>query len=148
MYPDGVLLWVVLGVIFIWLLGLSYLVWENNHFLNKLFPRDGKGFKDRLNEVLKEIEDWEDFKKRSVGYTQKVVLKRYNPYHDTGGDQSFSVAFLDGKGDGVVVTSLHSRAGTRVFAKAVGKGQEDKTQFSQEEKEVVQQAMVMQLNKG
>ncbi len=72
---------------------------------------------------------------------QRVSLIRYNPYQDTGGDQSFSIALLDQKGDGVVLTSLHSRSGTRVFAKQVLMGKEEKTQFSEEERKVIEEAL-------
>lgn len=142
MYPGGLgNIALVLGVVnVVWLLALSYFVWKHKIFLEKLFPNKQGNFKDKLEEVLKEIEAWQQFKEISLGYVQKVFLKRYNPYQDTGGDQSFSAAFLDGRGDGLVITSLHSRAGTRVFAKPVKNGHNDKVQFSQEEEEVVKEA--------
>jgi hypothetical protein len=52
----------------------------------------------------------------------RVGIVRYNPFEETGGNQSFALAVLDGKGDGFVVSSLHARAGTRVYAKAVKAG--------------------------
>lgn len=144
MYPDGLgVIYVVLGIVsIIWLLILSWLVWKNKIFLQNLFPQKGGGFKDRLEEVLAEVKSLEDFKKKSLTNVQKVFLKRYNPYKETGGDQSFSIALLDGRGDGVVLTSLHSRAGTRIFAKPVQKGKERDFQFSEEEREVVTEAML------
>ena len=39
----------------------------------------------------------------------RVGLVRFNPFEDTGGNQSFALALLDGRGDGFVVSSLHSR---------------------------------------
>lgn len=140
MYPGGSVGTVLILVNLAWLLVLSFLVWKNQVFLKNLFPSQGGDFKSKLSEVLKEVEGLESFKKQSQTCIQKVVLKRYNPYEDTGGDQSFSIALLSGNGDGVVVTSLHSRAGTRVFAKSVKNGGEDKTVFSKEEKEVVVKA--------
>ena len=35
-------------------------------------------------------------------------MLRYNPFDQMGGDQSFSIALLDGRGDGIVLTSLYS----------------------------------------
>lgn len=55
----------------------------------------------------------------------RVGLVRYNPFEDTGGNQSFALALLDADGDGVVISSLHSRSGTRVYAKAVTGGRPD-----------------------
>lgn len=53
------------------------------------------------------------------GAVQHVGLVRYNPFGDTGGDQSFSLALLNATGDGVVVSSLYARERTRVYAKPV-----------------------------
>lgn len=55
-------------------------------------------------------------------HIQNVVLKRFNPFGDTGGDQSFILAILDGNQDGVVITSLHSRENTRFYVKSVKGG--------------------------
>ncbi len=48
---------------------------------------------------------------------QHLGMLRFNPFHDTGGDQSFAVALADGHGNGVVISSLHARDVTRVYAK-------------------------------
>lgn len=71
---------------------------------------------------------------------QRVGLVRYNPFGDTGGNQSFALALLDGNADGIVVSSLHARAGTRVYAKALTGGRSD-AQLSDEETEAVRQAV-------
>lgn len=55
-------------------------------------------------------------------HLQNVTLKRFNPFGDTGGDQSFILAILDGNLDGVVITSLHSRENTRFYVKSVKGG--------------------------
>jgi hypothetical protein len=74
---------------------------------------------------------------RSFG---RVGLVRFNPFEDTGGNQSFALALLDGHGDGFVVSSLHSRTGTRVYAKAIAAGASD-TALSAEESGALQQAL-------
>ena len=53
----------------------------------------------------------------SRGHVQHVGFLRFNPFRDTGGDQSFALALADGAGNGVVLSSLHSRDVTRVYAK-------------------------------
>ena len=53
---------------------------------------------------------------------QRVGLVRYNPFEETGGNQSFALALLDAAGDGWVLSSLHARSGTRVYAKAINGG--------------------------
>jgi len=52
----------------------------------------------------------------------RVGLVRFNPFEDTGGNQSFALALLDVHGDGFVMSSLHARNMTRVYAKAVAGG--------------------------
>jgi hypothetical protein len=56
----------------------------------------------------------------SQDHIQHVGFLRFNPFRDTGGDQSFVIALADARGDGVVISSLHSRDVTRVYAKALG----------------------------
>lgn len=71
---------------------------------------------------------------------QHVGLVRYNPFQDTGGDQSFAIALLDQHGDGVVFSSLHNRSLTRIYAKPV-KGGASALSLSEEEVQAVQQAL-------
>ena len=60
---------------------------------------------------------------RSRGSLQHVGLVRFNPFKDTGSDQSFAIALLDDERSGIVVSSLHGRDGTRIFAKPIQAGQ-------------------------
>jgi len=71
---------------------------------------------------------------------QRIGLIRFNPFEDTGGNQSFALALLDANGDGIVFSSLHTRAGTRVYAKAVNGGRSE-TALSEEETQAVRDAM-------
>lgn len=64
----------------------------------------------------------------------KTGMIRFNPFRDIGGDQSFSIALLDGKNNGVVISSLYSRDGVRVYAKSILDGQSNKYPLTQEEK--------------
>ena len=69
----------------------------------------------------------------------RQALIRFNPFPDTGGNQSFALALLDESDDGFVVSSLHSRTGTRIYAKAVTGGKAD-TSLSTEEQDAIDQA--------
>jgi hypothetical protein len=53
---------------------------------------------------------------------QHIGLVRFNPFEDTGSDQSFALALLDAHHDGLVLSSLHGRASTRLFAKSIAGG--------------------------
>ena len=71
---------------------------------------------------------------------QKAGFLRFNPFHDTGGDQSFSLALLDGENNGVVVSSLYTREGARIYAKEI-KGGKAKQALSGEEQKVLEDAV-------
>lgn len=68
----------------------------------------------------------DNIEKESKEHLQKIGLLRFNPFKDTGGDQSFIVALVDAKETGIVISGLYSRSGTRWYAKKVvnGKGLE------------------------
>lgn len=75
---------------------------------------------------------------RSVQY---IGVVRYNPFGDTGGDQSFAVALLDQHADGVVISSLHGRTATRFYAKPIKGGASSGLSLSEEEEQAIKQAM-------
>jgi hypothetical protein len=77
---------------------------------------------------------------RSAASLQRVGIVRFNPFEDTGGQQSFAVALLDSKGNGFVISSLHSRQATRLYLKQISQGKSD-TQLGDEEAEAIRQAL-------
>ncbi len=105
------------------------------------FPRD---FARRVARSEAKLEEFEPrlrlVEKISRTSIQKVGFLRFNPFGDTGGDQSFILALLDRENNGVLVTSLYSREGTRLYAKEVAKGK-TKQQLSQEETKVLEEAI-------
>ncbi len=153
MYSDwSVIPWVVMAVFFIWLGILTFLVFRQADFLKSLFPKSGeRDIRKKFSEVLKEVSDFKiyfdkldaklvDLENQGLGHIQRVELLRYNPYEDTGGDQSFTIALLNKKGSGIVMTSLHARSTTRVFAKLIVEGK-SKYHLSKEEEETVKKAI-------
>jgi hypothetical protein len=95
------------------------------------------GLAERVDALNKLQHELEALSQRTI---QKVAVIRYNPFADTGGDQSFAIALLDSLGNGVVVSSLHSRTDTRVFAKPVQSGR-SRFQLSDEEQEAIKKAL-------
>ena len=67
---------------------------------------------------------------------QHLGVVRFNPFHDTGGDQSFAIALVDGHGNGVVLSSLHGRDATRVYAKPLQRW-ESTYSLTDEEKQAI-----------
>lgn len=71
--------------------------------------------------------------------SQKISIVRFNPFGDTGGDQSFVLAVLDDHNSGYVLTSIHGRGGTRVYVKPIDFGK-SKYNLSTEEQQALMQA--------
>lgn len=98
----------------------------------------------------KTLEDFIRFKAESTGYmkllddrikkkTMSASTLRFNPFQGegTGGNQSFSVGLADEEGNGVVITSMHTRERTNVFAKPI-KNWQSEYELSEEEKKVIE----------
>jgi hypothetical protein len=64
---------------------------------------------------------------------QGIGFVRYSAFEDTGGDQSFSLALVDGEGDGMVISALYGRDATRVYAKPVEGWTSSRSMTSEEE---------------
>lgn len=145
--------WPLLAALIFWLGILTYLIIKDRSFLHRLFPKSGeRDIRKKFTELIKQVDGFDgdlkeirnrinDLERGGLTHIQKVGLLRYNPFDDTGGDISFSLSLLDDKGDGLVVTSLHGRAGTRVFAKGIKGGKASKYQLSKEEEQVVKEAL-------
>lgn len=71
---------------------------------------------------------------------KKVGVVRFNPFNNTGGDQSFAIALLDSENSGVVVSSLYLREGARVYAKPISKLKSNYP-LSGEEEEAIKKAV-------
>ena len=96
---------------------------------------------DRVGGRLDELDRLHAFlEERSRGSLQHIGMVRFNPFEDTGSDQSFAIALLDDRKDGLVLSSLHGRANTRLFAKPVENG-ESKHALSTEEAQAIKIAV-------
>ncbi len=60
--------------------------------------------------------------KMAAGALQNVGFVKFNAFDGVGGNLSFSLALLDGNGDGVVLTNLVGSQDSRVYAKLVRAG--------------------------
>lgn len=119
------------------------------------FKRDKKE-PENLDEVLKELrslrrssaflsQELKKLQDESRRHFKKFGFVRYNPFSGVGSDQSFSLTLLTDKNDGIIVTSLFSREGNRVYAKTVQAGGSSYT-LSDEEKKSLQEALIPKNN--
>ena len=94
-------------------------------FLNKN-KKEPKNLKEIIN-YLEELEnnfervsqEIDRIKEKGKFSVQKIGVVRFNPFENVGSDQSFSVALLNGKNNGVVITSLYNREGNRIYGKPI-----------------------------
>ena len=137
-----------------WLLALSLILYRYTAHYNKLTAGiDKKTINSVLDKVLSELADLkkelETLKKRcdilerdGALHIQKIGLIRFNPFKDTGGDQSFTLALVDSHDTGIVISALHSRSGMRWYAKRVVMGKGYEFDLSDEERKAIAHATV------
>lgn len=106
-----------------------------SNYVNKVNELEGN-----LTECIERINPIELKLKASV---DRAELLRFRAFEDVGSDLSFAIAFLNQEGNGLVLSSIHSREEARMYAKPVIRGQSSYS-LSDEEKEVISKAMVGQ----
>ena len=97
-----------------------------------------KKVEESIKQISNSLKDVEKIANQSI---QKVGVIRFNPFKETGGDQSFVIALLDSRDNGLVITSLFTRQGNRVYGKPIQKG-ESIYPLSKEELEAMKKAGV------
>ena len=148
---NATLLPVVLAALVVWLVGLSVAF----YWLLAHYQRLGKGVKSgNLMNILEQVIQVEDGNRRELAhvkkqideveglagiYFQKLGLVRFNPFSETGGDQSFALSLLDRNNNGFIITCLHTRDRTRVYAKPIVAGK-SKYELSKEEEKALASA--------
>ncbi len=96
--------------------------------------------KSTKEDIAKIIARCDRIEKEEGFHIQKLGLLRFNPFKDTGGDQSFILTLLDAHDTGVVITALYSRMGTRWYTKRVSLGKSTEHELSEEEKKAIHMA--------
>ena len=81
---------------------------------------------DSIEEVKevsqKAISECERLEEKMKECIQKVAIMRYKAFEDVGSDLSFSIAMLDDKKDGVIVTGIYGRQESTTYAIPIDKG--------------------------
>ncbi len=137
-----------------WISVLTYVLIRMVRHYNRL---TGEGQKRGLKEVLDAITGAIDVLQKRTSESEKAIraveldgtkhvqrigIVRFNPFADTGGTQSSSIAILDARKNGIVMTTLYGRAGNRSYIKEIIAGTCKELDLSKEEKEAIQKAIV------
>jgi hypothetical protein len=97
--------------------------------------------RDHVDVVHRHIDDrLGDAETRLDGAIAYAGLVRFDAYNELSGRQSASIALLDARGSGVVLSSIHHRDQARVYAKRVREGRGE-LELAPEEQEAVRQAL-------
>lgn len=148
---TSLILFVTMGVLTIWNIVLTVFLYRINSKNDLFFDDSSKNLRELVTRAITENKSInqrankleagiEEIAKIIQGSYQKFSMVRYNPFRETGGDQSFSLALLDLRDNGVVITSIHGREVDRIYAKEVINGK-SKHNLSAEEIEAIKEAI-------
>jgi hypothetical protein len=150
---NGILLLGMVVIAIFWLTMITLLLWRQIKMNNALLDGEhSRSLKEIVIEQMNKVGSMHvelanletrllDIRRTYIDSIQKVGLVRFSPFDDTGSDQSFSLALLDGNDSGVIISALHGRDRTRMYAKKVTQGNSKEYALSQEEQEAIKQAI-------
>jgi len=142
---------IVIGVL---LTLLNLFFWKRIKYLEKIFLHsDGGEGNDKLkSKVLakdikrldKDIQDLYEVNSKMSTISRrglsKVGFEKFNTFGETGGKKSFALAMLDFKDNGLVISTLQTEQGARLFIRPVKKGEGDDVTLTPEEKKALVKA--------
>lgn len=111
---------------------------KTGHDLEGLLKQSSNDL-ERLTRAKEEIErEIENIKDRMRHHIRDIRTVRFNPFKDSGSNQSFATALVDDDGNGVVISTLYSRDRVSVYAKPL---QDHKSEYelSDEERQAIMQ---------
>lgn len=150
--PFDTILIGAIAVLFVSVIVLAVRLWKTEKRLRAFFlGKDAKSLEDvfvllrrEMMEARRALQDLDERLKEARGRlrasVQNVGIVRFNPFRDAGGDQSFCIALLDEKQNGIVISSLYARDGVRVYGKPIINSNST-YQLSQEEQQAIAKAL-------
>lgn len=99
---------------------------------------------DRVDSAVQQSNDIkisvEEINSRLNNCVQKYSIMRYRAFEDVGSDLSYSIALLDNKNDGIILTGIYGRTDSTTYAKPIDKGL-SRYELSEEENYVLKDAI-------
>lgn len=106
--------------------------------LEMLLTRTLEGAKVAEETSLKTDRQMKDLLARFDGCVQHFALVRYDAFEDVTGQLSFSLAMLDGRDNGAVISTIFGRSNSRCFGKMIVAGQPEQPLTEEEQQALVQ----------
>lgn len=147
----SLILLVLTAILFIAVIVISIYTITLRAKLRKLFAGgNAKSLENLMIEImedLKKVHKYESEISAHLGHVEKRLqrsiqgfdLKRFNPFADSGSNQSFAVSLVNEEGDGIVISSLYARDRHSIFAKPISQ-LKSIYDLTDEEKEVLKNA--------
>ncbi len=143
---------VLIGALFVWVMLLSSRLARQSKMLRDFFagPK-GEDFEGLLRRSMETAESSAArcegaesqvglMSLQMRGCVQYFALVRYDAFADLTGQQSFSLAFLDGGDNGIIISSIFGRSSSRTFGKMIVGGQPEQA-LSDEEQQALLNAL-------
>jgi len=149
-----------LGALTIILLILVLILFRRAGNLDKRYRRLTRGVENKnieglINEYMDTVlrvekegnqikEMYSGIDRRLAECFRKVSLKRYRAFEDVGSDLSFSLALLNEKDNGFILTGIYGRNESTTYMKPIENGKSS-YELSMEERQVLKEAMEYKL---
>ena len=151
MFDISIYYIIILGVLIAINIALFILVFSQKKRLDGFLKNGKQDIGSVLAEQIKKSQEQEKISKEIISKTaemqkisnksfQKIGIKRYSPFSEVGGDQSFSLCLLDSKNNGFIITSHFARDFNRIYAKPITQGSCEHS-LSKEERETIAEAI-------
>ena len=113
---------------------------SNNKNLKSILEEITKDLSLGKKDIAQLMNRCDKIEKDGLMHLQKIGLLRFNPFKETGGNQSFILSLVDSNDTGIVISALYSRSGIRWYAKKVLDGKGVEFELSEEEKKTIKEA--------
>lgn len=136
----------LVGVQFVFIAGINRRFSAQTRMLRQFFSGpDGEDLEELLRRNLEESREALANSQMALARSQEISLKqsaaiqhfalmRYDAFDDVMGQQSFSLALLDGRDNGVVISSVLGRNNSRCYGKMIVNGQPEQPLTEEERK--------------
>lgn len=141
-----------LVILFIWLLVLQLQLNAIRKMNKNLLNISNRGnISSVIETILRQYTQWQTkqqeidqfiaFTKENMKFTlREGGFVRYDSFEGVGGKQSFSVLLMTPEYDGIMISALHDRVGTKMYAKEIIQG-EPSQNLSREENQLLNQVL-------
>jgi hypothetical protein len=117
---------------------IVWLSWQEVRLNRLLRGKEGSSLEETISALIKEVDELREFEEDMMKYcalvetrlrssTRGIGVVRFDAFsgNGDGGRQSFAVAMIDERGDGVIISSILARERARVFAKPIERYESD-----------------------